>query len=116
MPTRLARLCAVVDARGNGTEQGFPNLPPPGFMINDRGVSVFAGEASTMTRELLDAAYDLAQVLDAAGDPGTGMAPTLKHGGPNIPVIILWVLFMIFIMGMMMAGIFEIEMPMMPAG
>ena len=116
VPTRLARLCAVVDAGGNGTEQGVHDLPPPGFMINDRGVSVFVGEASTMTRELLDAVYDLAQVLDAAGDPDPGPAPTLKHGGPNIPVIILWVLFMIFIMGMIMAGIFEIEMPMMPAG
>jgi hypothetical protein len=107
--TRLEHLVGLIQTINGIGGAGPAGLRRAGFMVNDQGVALLVEEPAMLSRELVDEVYLLAQTLSGSGFGIPGGSFTVKSQGFKVLVMILVVLFMGFIIGVIIAGIFKLK-------
>lgn len=104
--THLEHLTGLVQG---GDREGLPGLRRAGFMVSDQGVSLFVTKSAMLNRELVDEAFLLTQALSGSGLGMPGGAARAESHGLKVLAMIFLILFMGFIIGVMIVGIFKLK-------
>jgi hypothetical protein len=107
--TRLDRLAGIIQTINGLDGAALPGLRRAGFMVNDQGITLLVTDPSMLNRELVEEAFLLAQALSGSGFCMSGRSTAAPGRGVKVLVIILMVLFMGFVIGVMIVGIFKVK-------
>jgi hypothetical protein len=106
----LERLAGLVAGINGFDDAALPDLRRAGFMVNDQGITLLVAEPAMLNREIVEEAFLLAQVLSSSGFGMPGGLVRVESHGFKVLAMILLVLFMGFIIGVMITGIWKLKL------